>query len=233
MRPPRRPFLLSEDEISFPPSHLATKEGVLAVGGDLSVERLLLAYRMGIFPWYSEGDPIIWWSPDPRLILLPNELRISHSMRQVINRKQFTVTFDTCFRDVIMACSGINRPDQPGTWITPDMVEAYCRLHVAGYAHSVEAWLDGTLAGGLYGVSVGGAFFGESMFTRVSNASKFALIRLAQTLDFSFIDCQVHTPHLESLGAKEIPRQDFLEFLQQSLQRETRRGNWSSMTQSC
>ncbi|WP_155309190.1 leucyl/phenylalanyl-tRNA--protein transferase [Desulfosarcina ovata] len=205
-------FTLSE-RLSFPPPHLAIKEGLLAVGGDLSVQRLLLAYRSGIFPWYSEGEPILWWCPDPRLVLYPDELRISRSLRKVIKRKSFHITFDQDFEAVITGCAETKRAYGEGTWITDEMRDAYCELHRQGYAHSVEAWQDDRLAGGLYGVALGRIFFGESMFSRVSNASKVAFVTLVENLKkhkFSLIDCQVKTEHLMRFGAREIPRKMFL-----------------------
>jgi leucyl/phenylalanyl-tRNA--protein transferase len=212
-------FTLSK-RLSFPPPHLAIKEGLLAVGGDLSAERLVLAYRSGIFPWYSEGEPILWWSPDPRLVLYPEELRISKSLRKVINRKVFSISFNKAFNSVIQACAQTKRSYGEGTWITDDMKAAYCELHRLGYAHSVEAWKDSKLVGGLYGISIGRAFFGESMFSRVSNASKVTFVMLAETLKrskFKLIDCQVRTDHLIRFGAIEIPRKQFLEQLKKAI----------------
>lgn len=214
------------DEILFPPVDRAVKSGLLAVGGDLSPERLLAAYREGIFPWYSEGEPILWWSPDPRFVLLPAELRVSRSMRQFLKKGLVRITFDHAFRGVIAACQK-PRPGQDGTWITGEMQEAYSTLHDLGYAHSVEAWCEGSLAGGLYGLSLGRAFFGESMFSTTANASKTALITLVtrlRELDFDLIDCQVETPHLASLGARPISRREFCTRLQ-----ETLRGNWGEL----
>ncbi|MBC2713260.1 MAG: leucyl/phenylalanyl-tRNA--protein transferase [Desulfosarcina sp.] len=205
-------FTLSK-QLSFPPPYLAIKEGLLAVGGDLSPERLLLAYRNGIFPWYSEGEPILWWSPDPRLVLYPDELRISKSLRKVIMKRLFHITFDKAFEAVIQACAEAKRPYGEGTWITDEMKDAYCELHRQGYAHSVEAWRDEKLVGGLYGISIGRAFFGESMFSRVSNASKVAFVTLVKNLrrlKFDLIDCQVKTDHLIRFGAREVPRKLFL-----------------------
>jgi leucyl/phenylalanyl-tRNA--protein transferase len=221
-------FRLSSN-LTFPPPHLAIAEGLLAIGGDLSVERLVLAYRQGIFPWYAEDDPILWWSPDPRLVLYPGDLHVSRSLQRTIRRRHFRVTLDQAFGDVIRACAGSRGPDHPGTWIVPEMIAAYERLHAAGLAHSVEAWEGDLLAGGLYGVSLGGAFFGESMFTRVSNASKVALVRLVQDLHragFALIDCQVTTAHLMRFGAREISRSRFLKELQQALKKPTLRGKW-------
>ncbi|MBN1614719.1 MAG: leucyl/phenylalanyl-tRNA--protein transferase [Deltaproteobacteria bacterium] len=223
-------FRLSREPI-FPPPELATKSGLLALGGDLSSERLLLAYRTGIFPWYAEGEPILWWSPDPRFVLFPEHLKVSKTMKPLLRRNDFTVTYDRSFREVVEACREPRR-HQGGTWITDEMARAYCRLHEQGFAHSVEAWRDGELAGGLYGVSLGGCFFGESMFTRVSNASKAAFItqttKLAQ-LGFVLVDCQVFTPHLRSLGAEMIPRSHFLSLLRSALEKPTLQGNWGEM----
>jgi leucyl/phenylalanyl-tRNA--protein transferase len=197
----------------FPPLSHALREpnGLLAAGGDLSIERLLEAYRRGIFPWFSDGDPILWWSPDPRMVLFPAELKISRSLAKTLRRNRFRLTADRAFGEVIDACRA-PRPGQDGTWITGQMSAAYRRLHEAGHAHSVEAWLDDELAGGLYGVALGRAFFGESMFARVTDASKVALVALVRQLArwrFGLIDCQMNTPHLASLGAREIPREDF------------------------
>ncbi len=212
-------FTLSK-RISFPPPHLAIREGLLAVGGDLSVERLLTAYRCGIFPWYSEGEPILWWSPDPRLVLYPDELRISRSLRKIIKRTLFHITFDQAFDRVIRACAQAKRSYGDGTWITAEMMDAYCELHRQGYAHSVEAWQDGKLVGGLYGIAMGKAFFGESMFSRVSNASKVAFVAFVENLkrlNFKLIDCQVRTDHLMRFGAREVPRKFFLEQLEKAI----------------
>ena len=216
------------EAVLFPPVGNADPSGLIAVGGDLSPERLLAAYREGIFPWYADGEPILWWSPDPRFVLFPDELRVSRSMRQFMKKGLIRVTFDRAFRTVISACRR-PRPGQDGTWITPEMREAYCALHDLGYAHSVEVWQGDVLAGGLYGVSLGRAFFGESMFSSAPNASKAGLIALASQLkkrEFALIDCQVETAHLAGLGARPIPRRDFCTLLQQSLRRETLRGNW-------
>lgn len=220
-------FQLAED-IIFPPTHLASQSGILAVGGDLSPERLLEAYRQGIFPWYAGQEPIIWWSPDPRFVLFPTEIKVSRSMKQILRQGHFTITFDGDFRAVIAACQK-PRPGQDGTWITEEMKEAYITLHNMGYAHSVEAWRGNVLAGGLYGVSLGRCFFGESMFTRVSNASKAAFITLTQKLldrRFELIDCQVRSAHLASLGAQDIPRRQFTDILNNLLCFETLRGHW-------
>ena len=223
------PVFLLSDNIAFPPPHFASKEGLLAIGGDLSLERLLLAYRMGNFPWYAEDDPILWWSPDPRLILYPQDLHVPRSLKRLIRRKVFSLTLDKAFSRVIRGCAESRGPDHPGTWIVPEMIAAYEGLHKAGLAHSVEAWDGDELAGGLYGVSLGAAFFGESMFTRVTNASKVALVHLAEGLrreGFTLIDCQVTTEHLMQFGAREIPRAQFLLELQRALKGSTRRGKW-------
>lgn len=198
---------------------------MLAVGGDLSPERLLKAYAQGIFPWYGPGEPILWWSPDPRAVLFPEELRVSKSMRPYFNQGKFSLTFDQDFKTVIQLCGKVRRH----TWITRDMLEAYTRLHEMGYAHSVEVWQDGKLAGGLYGLALGRVFFGESMFTKVSNASKFgfiALVRQLQARGFRLVDCQQETHHLASLGARPIPRDTFLEYLRQNQHEATARGSW-------
>jgi leucyl/phenylalanyl-tRNA--protein transferase len=198
-------------ELIFPPGHLAEPDGLLAIGGDLSTERLLLAYRSGIFPWY-EGSHILWWCPDPRMVLFPPELKVSKSMQQLIRRNHFEFTVNKAFRQVIASCKTISRRDQEGTWITDEVKAAYTRLHEEGHAHSAEAWLNGELVGGLYGIRMGRVFFGESMFSKVSNASKYAFIRYAELLQSEgvrLIDCQVYTEHLESLGARMIPRTDF------------------------
>jgi leucyl/phenylalanyl-tRNA--protein transferase len=221
-------FVLSKP-LGFPPPRLATPEGLLAVGGDLSRERLLLAYRMGIFPWYSDDEPILWWSPDPRLVLYPREFHLSRSLEKVIRRVDFEVTMDRAFERVIRECAAMRSRTGEGTWILPDMIKAYCDLHGTGYAHSVEAWQGDRLAGGLYGVSLGRGFFGESMFTRVANASKVALAGLAAYLKsegFDFIDCQVTTGHLQRMGAREISRDLFLEELGRCLRVPTRVGKW-------
>ena len=222
-------YQLSEDPV-FPPPQLATKEGLLAVGGDLSPKRLLTAYRNGIFPWYSEGEPILWWSPDPRLILYPDELKVSRSLNKVINRGDFQVTIDRAFKTVITECAQVRLDNHEGTWIVAEMVQAYCRLHECGFAHSVEVWQQDRLAGGLYGVSLGKCFFGESMFTRIANASKVALVALVKhlkPLDFAFIDCQITTDHLTRFGAREIPRTRYLNELAKALKATTWQGKWS------
>ncbi|EDP98455.1 leucyl/phenylalanyl-tRNA--protein transferase [Kordia algicida OT-1] len=204
------------DKIAFPPVSEATSEGILAVGGDLQPERLLLAYQSGIFPWYSEGEPIIWWSPDPRMVLFPDDLKVSKSMKQLLRRETFTVTYNQAFRHVIRACALIERPGQDDTWITVEMEEAYIELHEKGHATSVEVWRDDKLVGGIYGIDLGHIFCGESMFSFESNASKFGFIHLVQHLKQNgcqLIDCQMHTDHLASLGAYEVPREVFLSYL--------------------
>ncbi len=223
------PLYLLTDELMFPPPRRAMDDGLLAIGGDLSVERLLLAYGSGIFPWYSDDSPLLWWSPDPRLVLYPHELHVSKSLRKVINKRLFEVTMDTAFREVVTACAQIDRPTQDGTWILDDMIDAYCRVHEAGYAHSVEVWQAGELAGGLYGISLGRSFFGESMFSRRSNASKVALYYLVEhvkTLQFDLIDCQITTDHLVRMGAREISRAQYLTELAHSLRYPTVQGPW-------
>jgi leucyl/phenylalanyl-tRNA--protein transferase len=223
------PVYLLTDDLIFPPVHLATPEGLLAVGGDLSPERLLLAYQSGIFPWYSDDEPILWWSPDPRLVLYPEELKISRSLSKTIRSGCFKATMDTGFARVIQACGRTRTRTGQGTWITPEMEKAYICLHRLGYAHSVEIWHEEVLVGGLYGVSLGRCFFGESMFSTMSDASKVALVVLRDHLQkkqFDFIDCQMPTDHLMRLGAKKIARDDFLSELRRSLLRPTLPGPW-------
>jgi leucyl/phenylalanyl-tRNA--protein transferase len=212
-------FQLSDENI-FPPPEFADESGLLAVGGDLREERLILAYSMGIFPWYSGDDPVLWWSPDPRLVLFPDDLRVSRSLNQIINKGTFKVTMDAAFERVIKTCAIIHKKEDGDTWITGEMIDAYIGLHKSGYSHSVESWFEGELVGGLYGVSLGSAFFGESMFTKKSNASKVAFVMLVRQLikwKFTIIDCQVTTAHLKSFGAIEIPRKDFLVKLRDAL----------------
>lgn len=222
-------YQLSEDLV-FPSPHLASKEGLLAVGGDLTRNRLLLAYSLGIFPWYSEGEPILWWSPDPRLVLYPNELKVSKSLDKVINKDRFKVTVDCAFERVIKDCARVRLENREGTWIVDEMVKAYCSLHESGFAHSIEAWAGDRLVGGLYGVSLGKCFFGESMFTRISNASKVAFVVLVNHLKsqgFAMIDCQITTGHLTRFGAREISRARYLDELDEALKAGTLRGKWS------
>lgn len=226
-------FWLDDQSLEFPAPELATPEGILAVGGDLSPARLLEAYAGGIFPWFNEGDPILWWSPDPRFVLFPDELVVSKSMRPYFNQKKFQVSFDQDFEGVMRGCQQSNRNGQSGdTWITEDMIQAYVQVHQLGYAHSVEVWQEGELVGGLYGISLGKIFFGESMFARVSNASKFGFITLVQKLrekGFTLIDCQQQTQHLGSLGAKAISRKSFLKYLQENKKLKTLTGSWAQV----
>lgn len=214
------PLFSLSAKLLFPPVQLAEPDGLLAIGGDLSAERLLLAYRSGIFPWY-EGTDILWWCPDPRFILLPGELQVSKSMHQLLRRQTFHFTINQAFEAVISQCKTVSRKDQDGTWISDDVKKAYIRLHQLGYAHSAEAWFQGELVGGLYGIRIGRVFFGESMFSKASNASKYAFIRYVHHLkeqDTTLIDCQVYTQHLESLGARMIGREEFLEMLREFAQ---------------
>ena len=216
-------------ELAFPPPEAAGSDGLLAVGGDLEPERLLLAYSQGIFPWYDEGLPILWHSPDPRMVLLPRELHVSRSLARTLRRGTFALTLDRAFARVIEACAETPRRRGEGTWITREMRAAYLRLHELGFAHSAEAWREGELAGGVYGVALGGCFFGESMFRRRPDASKAALCALVRQLErwgFGLFDCQMPTPHLAALGAREWPRSRFLRHLRRALARETRRGPW-------
>ncbi len=222
-------FRLSE-QIEFPPPRLARSDGLLCVGGDLSTERLIKAYRNGIFPWYAYDEPILWWAPDPRLALYPAAIHVSRSLAKKIRKNIFSVTLDTAFDEVIHNCAYTRTLQGEETWLTTDMITAYTRLHEAGYAHSVECRRDGRLAGGLYGVSLGGVFFGESMFTIVPDASKVALVHLArylEKLDFDLIDCQVTTEHMVSMGAVEIPRELFLEQVRHSVEKPDRTFKWS------
>lgn len=221
-----------DNTFSFPHPSTADANGVLAIGGDLHPERLLLAYQYGIFPWFSEGDPVIWWHPDPRFILYPKQVRISKSMKPYLKMEKLTVTFDTCFEHVMEHCQKISRKDQSGTWITEDFIDSYEYLHQMGYAHSVEVWKGDELVGGLYGVSLGKVFFGESMFSKVSNASKLALISLCRVLDkrgFYLIDCQIANKHLESMGGQFITRADFMSCLRRNIFEETKMGSWTYM----
>ena len=208
-------FLLNND-LFFPPLQMADEDGLLAIGGDLSIERLLLAYRSGIFPWYNEDEPICWWSPDPRFVLYPAELKVSSSMKTVLQNGKYRFTINRAFEKVIQNCKTVSRHGQDGTWISPAMQQAYTALHELGYAHSAETWQDGELVGGLYGVRLGDIFFGESMFSLKPNASKFAFtsyVRILQKENVQLIDCQLHTNHLESLGARMIPRELFTQIL--------------------
>lgn len=221
----------ADESFAFPPVERATPEGLLAVGGDLSVPRLLAAYRSGIFPWYGAGQPILWWSPDPRTVLLPEQLRVSRSLRKTLRRGDFQVTFDRAFDGVLAGCAEprANKP-RGGTWITPEMHAAYRRLHDAGCAHSIEAWVDNRLAGGLYGVAIGRAFFGESMFTRETDASKVAFVHLVHQLlrwKYRLVDCQIYSGHLASLGAVEIPRAEFQAHLRQAIALQGHENPWN------
>lgn len=203
--------------ILFPPVSQANEDGLLAVGGDLSIERLQLAYRSGIFPWYSEGDPILWWSPDPRFVLYPEKLNVSKSMKKLLRDEYFTVTFNENFEEVITQCSKVSRKGEEGTWITTEMKEAYCQLYELGFAKSVEVWNGSKLVGGLYGIDLGTVFCGESMFSLESNASKYGFIKWVhylQSKNYDLIDCQIYTKHLESLGAEMISRNQFLSIIQ-------------------
>lgn len=223
------PVFRLSDRISFPPAHFASTNGLLAIGGDLSESRLLMAYRMGIFPWFSEEDPILWWSPDPRLVLFPDEVKVSRRLLRTLRQGGFTVTADVAFDRVIEQCAVTRFEKGEPTWLTDDMAAAYKGLHEMGYAHSIETWYEGRLAGGLYGISLGGVFFGESMFALVSDASKAALVALCRYMSgqhFDMIDCQVTTDHLIRMGAREISRKAFLRRLDASMQRRTDRGRW-------
>jgi len=218
------------EQLTFPPVQDAEDWGGLALGGDLSPERLLLAYRSGIFPWYDQDQPIIWHAPDPRFVLFPDELKVSRSMRPVLNQQKFNISLDTDFLAVIRNCQQDDRNGQDGTWITEEMLEAYLRLHALGYAHSVEVWQNNDLVGGLYGVSLGRFFFGESMFTKVSNASKagfITLVRLLKSKGFQLIDSQVYTQHLASLGARNIARNTYMQLLDKGLTSPTLAGSWT------
>ncbi len=220
---------LSLYSYTFPDPRYASDEGLLAYGGDLSPNRILTAYRKGIFPWYSEGDPILWWSPDPRLLLYPKEFKVSRSFARVLRNRGFEVTFDRDFAAVIQKCAQVPREGQNGTWLNMHMQEAYELLHMQGFGHSVEVWLDGKLAGGLYGLAMGKAFFGESMFSLVSNASKVALKALSDVLaarGYDFIDCQMKTDHLMRLGAVEVGRESYLEQLEETLAKSSDIGKW-------
>ena len=213
-------MVLLNDDLLFPPLSMADEDGILAIGGNLSTERLLLAYRSGIFPWYCEGEPIAWWSPDPRFVLFPENLRVTKSMQTVLNNGTFRFTTNRAFSKVIQQCKTTSRKEQEGTWITPAIQEAYTKLHELGFAHSAEAWHNGELVGGLYGIRMGNVFFGESMFSKQSNASKFAFIHYVRQLQkekVSLIDCQVYSSHLESLGAKMISREKFIALLAENL----------------
>ena len=236
------PIFALNEKIEFPPVGLAERNGILAVGGDLSPQRLLLAYSLGIFPWYGSGEPLLWWSPDPRCVLFPENLHVSKRMERKLRSGNFILRSDTCFREVITSCAGIKRKHEKGTWINPDIISAYCRLHDLGWAHSIEAFIPddspapGTgdtpvlqVAGGLYGISLGRCFFGESMFSSVSDASKAAFISMVRALGalgIEIIDCQLPTPHLLSLGAEEIHRSEYMDMLERLLEDPDLRGRW-------
>lgn len=222
--------ILNSNDISFPHPSTASESGIVAIGGDLSFERLLLAYQYGYFPWFNPDEPIIWWHPDPRFVLFPQDIRVTKSMRPYFNKEKFKLTFDQDFDRVVKLCQQIDRKDQPGTWITSQIKEAYGNLHKAGIAHSVEVWQGDLLVGGLYGVSIGKVFFGESMFSGVSNSSKFALICLASIMEkkgFEVIDCQMPNPHLKSMGGRFIKREEFLDILRNNINNETIKGDWN------
>ncbi|MBU0729405.1 MAG: leucyl/phenylalanyl-tRNA--protein transferase [Proteobacteria bacterium] len=225
------PVFQLTDSPFFPPPHLAREDGLIAVGGDLSPERILVAYQMGIFPWYSQGEPILWWAPDPRLVLFPDELRISKRLARTIRKKPFRITMDSAFRQVIESCAKFPRPGQEeaGTWIVEEMIEAYCTLHDLGFAHSVECWDGDELVGGLYGLAIGAIYYGESMFSKASDASKIGMAFLVEKLagwGFEMIDCQIATDHLKRMGAREIPADDFYDRLNIALSKPTRQGKW-------
>lgn len=223
------PIYALDRSLRFPDPERADPSGVLAIGGDLSPDRLLAAYSAGIFPWPAEGYPLMWHAPPERFVLVPSQLRINRTLRKVLNRGEFSVTLDHSFGAVMRACSAMPRPGQDGTWISPAMIEAYSALHAMGFAHSVETWRDGRLCGGLYGISLGAAFFGESMFAFESNASKVAFVTLTRQLqawNFELLDCQVQTPLVTSLGAVGVPRRDFTRALQHALRTPTRPGPW-------
>jgi leucyl/phenylalanyl-tRNA---protein transferase len=226
------PYLNETEYFQFPSVEKASPEGIVAMEGNLSPGMLLSAYKQGIFPWYSEGEPILWWSPNPRMVLFPEKIHISKSMARTFKLEKFTFSMDNQFREVVNTCSGIPRKHEDGTWITLEMKDAYAHLHKLGWGHSLEVWKDNELVGGLYGLSIGSVFFGESMFFRERDASKAAFIVLSQTLGklgFTIIDCQLYTAHLESLGAEKIDREEYLELLKEGLKSKTHRGNWNKL----
>ncbi|MCX5742687.1 MAG: leucyl/phenylalanyl-tRNA--protein transferase [Proteobacteria bacterium] len=223
------PVFRLDDRLVFPPVELA-EDGLLAIGGDLRPERLLLAYSKGIFPWYGDNLPMLWHSPDPRMVMTTDDLVVQRSLRKAIRKRPYRLAMDTAFRDVLVNCAKTPRPNQNGTWLIPEMVDAYTKLHELGFAHSIEAWDGDTLVGGLYGVSLGGAFFGESMFAHAPDASKIAFVAAIRQLhawNIRLVDCQVHTDHLERFGAREIPREQYLELLAIALDEPTRRSRWA------
>ena len=224
------PIFRLNKELVFPDPSYAEEEGILAVGGDLSVDRLILAYANGIFPWPRANAPLLWWSPDPRMVLYPKDYKPSKSLRQLIHSKKYSFTYDKDFAGVIRECATIPRYGQDGTWITKDMIKAYLKLHREGFAHSVETWYEGELVGGLYGISLGKVFFGESMFYKMRDASKFAFFHLVEVLNkwsFELIDAQQDTPHMRSLGAVTIKRDEFMEKLEEAVSQPTYKGNWN------
>ncbi len=221
-----------DNDLWFPPPHEYEDHGIVAVGGDLSVERLLLAYRQGLFPWYNENEPITWYCPATRMVLKPGEVKISKSSRNLLNRDKFEIRIDSCFEEVIDRCQQIRRPGQDGTWLNDALKNSIIELHRLGFAHSFETFEKGKLVGGLYGLSIGRVFFGDSMFSEVSNASKIAFIKMCQRLaqnNFQLIDCQVYNPHLESLGAEEISRDDFLQLIKSNYHDHSLVGNWGNL----
>jgi leucyl/phenylalanyl-tRNA--protein transferase len=223
------PVYRLDDRLVFPPVHLA-EDGLLAVGGDLRPERLLLGYTHGIFPWYADSTPILWHSPDPRMVMTTRDLVVQRSLKKAIRRQPYELRMDTAFDDVLAGCGTVPRPGQTGTWLIPEMMDAYTKLHRLGFAHSIEAWQDGALVGGLYGVSLGAAFFGESMFTRAPDASKIAYAACVRQLDewhIGLVDCQVHTEHLARFGAYEVSRLRYMEMLKRALDEPTKRGTWT------
>jgi len=222
------PFFRLSEQIVFPPAHLARSDGLLCVGGDLSTQRLIHAYKNGIFPWFSEDEILLWWSPDPRLVIFPDNIHVSRSLKKKIKKIPFDIKLNTAFEQTIQSCA--KNHNKKGTWILPNMIKAYTKLHKLGYAHSIEAWKKNNLVGGLYGISVGGSFFGESMFSFEKNASKITLVTLAnflKTHDFDLIDCQVTTQHLISMGAVEISRNSFLKIIKHSVKREDIKDIWN------
>ena len=222
-------YSLHPDVASFPSAKLTEKHGILAVGGRVEPEWLLIAYRLGIFPWYNDDEPIMWWCPDPRSVVKPGQVKISKSMKPYFKKDIFYLKIDTAFEEVIESCRSITRKEQSGSWINDDIVHSFIELHKSGYAHSFESWQNGKLVGGLYGISLGKMFFGESMFSKVSNASKFAFISLSEILyanDFMLIDCQVPNDHLKSMGCTDMPRDEFLEYININLNHDTIKGDW-------
>ena len=230
------PLFRLSHQLEFPPAWLARSDGLLCIGGDLSCDRLLLAYQNGIFPWFSKNEPILWWSPDPRLVLFPSRIKISRSLGKKIKKNRFHITIDQAFEQIIQACARPRKHPDEGTWLVDEMMTAYIALYKKGYAHSVEAWHQDRLVGGLYGVSLGCSFFGESMFSLEPDASKVALVALARHLDahgFDIIDCQVTTDHLSQMGAVEISRHRFLDILSRSIRRQPDSGIWRHVALPC